>query len=180
MNNLLKIQKVSKTFYGLFSLLLIVVPLYYVGFWLLINQFPQSLITVGSPPAPMMQAPLSLSLRLIGLVVSLLPLLALVYVLFNLRQLFAFYIKGNIFSFEHVRLFKKIAKGLVFWVILSIIYDSATSVLFTFSNPPGQRELTVGISSSEITTLIIAAAIFVIAWVMDEGRMIAEEQQLTV
>jgi hypothetical protein len=47
-------------------------------------------------------------------------------------------------------------------------------------NPPGQRIVSIGFGSSEFMTLVVAGIIFVIAWVMDEGRIITEEQQLTV
>ena len=85
-----------------------------------------------------------------------------------------------IFSFEHVSLFKKTAKALVLWVIFSIIYESAKSVIFSIGNPPGSRVLKVGLSSAEITTLVVGRIVFIIAWVMDEGRILNEEKELTV
>ena len=66
------------------------------------------------------------------------------------------------------------------WVILKIIYDSAVSVIFTFGNPPGQRLLKVGFSSGEFTALFVGGIIFIIAWVMDEGRSLNEEKELTI
>jgi DUF2975 family protein len=88
--------------------------------------------------------------------------------------------KGRIFSFEHVRVFKKIAKALVLWVVLSMIYETAKSVIFSMGNPPGSGVLTLGFTSAEMTTLLVAGMTFVIAWVMDEGRILDEENKLTV
>ena len=108
------------------------------------------------------------------------PLSTLTYGLLNIRKLFLFYKEGTIFSFEHVSIFKKIAKALVLWVVLSMIYESAKSVIFSIGNPPGSRVLEVGFSSAEITTLLVGGITFLIACVMDEGRILDEENKLTV
>ena len=97
-----------------------------------------------------------------------------------MRKLFSFYKQGMIFSLSHVCIFKKTAKALVLWVVLSIVYKSAKSVIFSMGNPPGNRILEVGLTSAEITTLLVGAIIFVVAWVMDEGRILAEENELTI
>jgi hypothetical protein len=38
----------------------------------------------------------------------------------------------------------------------------------------------VGFTSSEVTTLMVGGVVWVIAWVMDEGRILTEENELTV
>ena len=53
MDNLLKIKKFSQSFHFIISLLLVVIPLYYVGYWLLINHLPDTLITVNTPSTPL-------------------------------------------------------------------------------------------------------------------------------
>ena len=180
MNNLPKIKKLSNLFYLLISVLLVAIPLYYIVYWTFINSLPEKLITRNIAPAPLVQNYLPAGLRLIGFIACLFPLAALTYGLVNIRKLFSFYKEGMIFSFEHVRLFKKTSTALIFWVFLSILYESAKSVLFSIRNPPGQRVISVGFGSPEITTLFVAGIVFVIAWVMDEGRILTEEQRLTV
>ncbi|MFA9394026.1 MAG: DUF2975 domain-containing protein [Halodesulfovibrio sp.] len=180
MDNLLQIKKLSKKFHLLFSLLLIVIPLFDAAYWALINVLPETLINVNVSSTHLSPNPLPIKLQLAGFAVSLLPLSALIYGLINIRKLFSFYREGVIFSFEHVCIFKKTSTALVLWVFSSIFYESAKSLIFSFENPPGQRIVSVGLGSPEITTLMVAGIVFVIAWVMDEGRVIAEEQQLTV
>ncbi|MCG8641653.1 MAG: DUF2975 domain-containing protein [Desulfobacterales bacterium] len=180
MNNLLKIKTVSKIFHLIISGLILILPLYYTLYWAFINHLPATLITVNTNATSSATHPLSIQLQAIGFVVSLFPLSALTYGLLNIRKLFSFYKKGVIFSYEHVNIFKKTSKALLFWVFFSIVYESAKSVLFTLGNPPGQRVFSVGISSPEITILVVAGIVFVIAWVMDEGRILTEESRLTV
>ena len=180
MDNLSKIKKFSKHFHLLLSFLLVAIPLINIGFWSLINYLPETLININTAGSPITPNKLTVQLQMIGFIVSLLPLSALLYCVTNIRKLFSFYSEGVIFSFVHVNLFKKTAIGLMLWVVFKIIYDSAVSVIFTFGNPPGQRLLKVGFSSGEITALFVGGIIFVIAWVMDEGRILNEEKELTI
>ena len=180
MDNLFKIKRIGRIIHFLLSCLLIIVPLYFLLYWVFINHLPETLITVNTLKTPIVPHQLPLKLQILGLVASLFPLAPLMYGISNLKRLFAFYREGVVFSFEHVKLFKNTAKGLLFWVALSIIYESAKSVLFTWTNPPGSRVLNVGIGSWEITTLLASGIIYVIAWVMDEGRILSEENKLTI
>jgi len=180
LDNLSKIKKLSKGFHLLLTVILFLVPLYYVLYWSLINHLPETLITVNTLSEPLISHDLPITLQFAGFLVSLLPLSALTYGLVNIRKIFSFYKQGVIFSFEHVILFKKTAKALLLWVAFSIVYESAKSVLFTISNPPGSRIINVGLGSSEMTTLMVGGIVFLIAWVMDEGRILTEENELTV
>jgi len=180
MDNLSKIKKFSKNFHLLLSFVLMVIPLYYISYWTFINYLPETLINVNTHSTPLIPNQLPIKLQIIGFITSLLPLSALTYGLVNIRKLFSFYKEGVIFSFEHVSIFKNTAKALVLWVVLSMIYESAKSVLFSAGNPPGFRVLEVRFSSAEITTLLVGGIVFVIAWVMDEGRILTEENKLTV
>jgi hypothetical protein len=180
MENLLKMKKFSRNFYWLLSFLVVLIPLYYACYWVFINYLPETLINVNTDPTPLIPHELPISLQLIGFIICLLPLSALVYVILNIRKLFSFYKEGEIFSFEHVRIFKQTAKALVMWAVLSIIYESAKSVIFSVGNPPSSRVFSVGLTSAEITTFLVGGVVFIIAWVMDEGRILNEENKLTV
>lgn len=180
MDNLKRIKKISRNFHLLFSVLIVVLPLYYIGYWAFINHFPGTLITVNSVSNPLIPNHLSIGLRLTGFLISLFPLTALIYGCVHIRKLFFFYQNGVIFSFDHVNIFKRTSISLILWVFLSIFYESAKSILFSIGNPPGQRVVSIGFSSQEMTTLVVAGIVYIIARVMDEGRMITEEQELTV
>lgn len=180
MDNLSKIKKFSKNLHLTLSFIMVVLPLYYVSYWAFVNYLPETFINVKIHPTPLIPNELPIKLQIIGFITSLLPLSALIYLVTNIRKLFSFYKDGVIFSFEHVSIFKKIAKSLVLWVVLSIIYESAKSVIFSAGNPPGTRILKVGFSSAEITTILVGCIVFIIAWVMEEGRILSEENELTV
>ena len=154
MDNLAKIKTFSRTFHLLLTIMIVAIPVYYILYWTLINDLPETLITVNTASTPLAPNYLSLKLQIIGFLTSLLPLSALVIGLTNIRRLFSFYKEGVIFSYPHVAIFKKTAKALICWVVFSIIYESAKSILFSVGNPPGSRVVQVGFGSAEITTLL--------------------------
>lgn len=180
MDNLTKIERLSKKFHLLLSLLLAVIPLYYVLYWALINHLPEKLITVNTSAPPLAPYELPIRLQVLGLLASLLPQSALIYGLVNLRKLFAFYREGILFSFEHVSILRSTSKALVLWVLFSMLYESSKSILFSVGAPPGSRVVEVTFSTAEVTTLIVGGVALVIAWVMDEGRILTEERELTI
>ena len=180
MGNLNRIKKLSQRFYLLLTILLFVIPLYYILYWAFINHLPETLLTVNTSSTPLIPLKLSWNLQLIGFLLSWLPASALLYGLIKIRKLFSFYKEGLIFSYEHVGIFKSTSRALLLWVLFSMVYESAKSVIFSIGAPPGSRVLTITFTSAEITTLMVGAILLVIAWVMDEGRMLAEERELTI
>ncbi|ADD67691.1 conserved hypothetical protein [Denitrovibrio acetiphilus DSM 12809] len=180
MGNIAKIKKVSEVFYKILTAILFLIPIFYIIFWWRINDLPTSFINVNMTPENIIQNKLSPSLQLIGFGVSLLPMGVLMYGFYYIRRLFGLYREGMVFTSDHSLFFKRLAKAFILWIFSSIVYESATSVIFSIGNPPGSRVLTVGVSSSEMLTLLIACVIWVISWVVDEGRILAEENKFTV
>ncbi len=180
MDNRSKIQKLSKMFHRFFSVLLVLIPICYFFYWTFINFLPERLITVNMDASPLIPHKISFHLQMIGAAACLLPLSALVFGILNLRKLFSYYQDGVIFSVEQVKIFKNISKALLLWAVLSIVYESIKSVLFSWGNPPGSRVLEVGLNSGQITSLIIGFLMVVIAWVMEEGSVLVEERELVI
>lgn len=180
MDNISKIQRLSVLLNRFFTALVIIVPLYYMIYWGFINELFYPLVTVNTDPTPLSTTPLSIELQLAGFLVSLLPLGAFLYTVMKVKKLFAFYIKGEIFSLEQVQIFKKIAIGLTLWVVFSIIYESVKSVIFSINNSEGSRVLSIGVDSNQVALLVLSVIILLIAKIMDEGRVIYEENKLTV
>ena len=66
------------------------------------------------------------------------------------------------------------------WVLFSIFYGAVKSIIFSTTNPPGSRVVSISFTSEELTMLIVSGIVFLIAWVMDEGRCLKEENELTI
>jgi len=180
MDNISKIKKVSKLFNILLTGLMVAIPIYFISYWLFINSFSETLVAGSSISFDGAGGALTVRLQAIGFLSSLLPLAAIIYGLLNTKRIFTLYIDGIIFSDGHVILFKKIAKAFAFWVLFSVIHESVKSVIFSWNNTVGSRHLNITFGSIEFGVIIMSVLFLVIAWIMDEGRTITEENKLTV
>jgi hypothetical protein len=105
---------------------------------------------------------------------------ALMLTLLRLRELFALYKEGRIFTLANVVCFRAVSRSLLVWAVASILYTPLAGLAVTAANPPGRHMLSLGIGSSELALFFVAAMAVVISRVMDEARRLDEEQSLTV
>ena len=95
-------------------------------------------------------------------------------------RLFRLYEQGQIFRDSNVRCFRNLSRVLIWWFAAGIVQKSLLSIALTLHNPPGQRIITVELGSPDLTALLLGAILAVIAWVMEEGRKLQEDQDFTV
>lgn len=171
------IRRASRRFGLLFQVLVVLVPLLNLLFWVSFNDLPPSFLAnlpvspTGSLPAPILVA---------GFMASLLPIGVMVFGLMTLRTLFRLYEDGIIFSAANVRCFRRLGYAFIAWVLANVIYTPVLSIIITAINPPGEKALVVQFGSPQLSALVIGGIILLIAWVMDEGRKLKDEQAHTV
>jgi hypothetical protein len=178
MPNLKRIQCASRRLRRLLLVILFLIPIINTLVWIFINKLPTELCERIIPV--FVKMPLPLSARLMGFAVTLLPTAMGMIFTYFLMQLFRLYEEGQIFRAPNVRCFRNLARVLLVWFVIGIIHQTLLSVVLTLHHPPGQRMITVGLSSGDLTTLLTGVILAVIAWVMDEGRKLQEDQDFTV
>ena len=114
--------------------------------------------------------PLSALQRLVGMVVSLPPVVMLCLAFRHLQILFGQYAQGAVFSNEAVRRLAGFGWALVLLVPVQFLTEPVVSVAVTLFNPPGHREIMIGFELYDTVALLIGGAVIVIAWVMGEAR----------
>jgi hypothetical protein len=130
-------------------------------------------------PVPITQ-PLPPAIRLGAFLAELIPLSAMLYGLARLRALFHYYEHGEIFTEKTVQCFRQLGRTLISYVFCSIVQTALLSIILSMPNPPGKRMFTIAIGSPEFTSLFIGGVILVITSVMEEARLIQEEQALII
>jgi hypothetical protein len=165
MDDITSIKRLSKSLNLFISGGLIFVPVYYILYW---SYLSPSFIDVNNDFISLIK------LQSIGFFFSLFPLCALIYTLFLLKKLLGYYENGKIFSIEQVLIFKKIAKYLTLWAVLSIVYESIKSVIFSINNVEGNRVLTLTIESYQVILLVVSIIILLLA------KIVSEENKLTI
>jgi hypothetical protein len=177
-DNQRRITRLSRRLGRLLQLCIFTLPLVPVVFWLGYNHMPQVMhenVFPGSFPAT-----LPLNGRLIALAGSLPATVVLVLALSNLKRLFALYEQGIYFQAENVRLFRTLARLALFSVIADVVNKTVIELARTINNPSGERLLSISLSSDHLKLMIVASIIMVIGMVIDEGRRINDEIELTV
>jgi hypothetical protein len=79
-----------------------------------------------------------------------------------------------------VQCYRRLGYILIAEAIANPIHGALLSIALTLHNLPGQRMLSIGLSSRDLTGAIMGGIVLVISWVMDEGRKLEEEQTLTI
>jgi hypothetical protein len=146
--------------------------------WIYINNFPEIIHRNILPYFVI--TPLPTSARFMGFIVTMMPTAVAMCGAFYLMRLFHLYEKGSIFRPSNVQCFKKLSRVLIWWFAVGIVHRSLLSVALTLHNPPGHRIFSLGIGSPDLTALLLGGILAVIAWVMEEGRKLQEDQDYTV
>jgi len=116
-----------------------------------------------------------LQFRVGALLCEVVPLGATVWAMWSLRQLFASYAQGRVFSPEPLRHLNNVATALFLGVITDFAMQAPISYLLSLHNPPGHREISLSFGTSDAAWLFIAGTVLVIARVMGEARRVADE-----
>lgn len=178
MQNRERIQRASKRLRYLLLTILWMMPVVNALAWLFMNRLPEAMYRHMLPY--FVSVPLPVSARLMGFVVVMIPTGVAMFGVFYLMRLFQLYEHGQIFRLGNVRCFRNLSRVLIWWFIAGIVHKSLLSVALTLHNPPGQRMITLELGSPDLTALLVGGILAVIAWVMEEGRKLQEDQDLTV
>lgn len=173
--SLQRVRRISRWMVAACWALLITLPLALVVYWATASE--AQLASHANLPAQVVAGPLALWQRVAGAVVTALPLGLLLVGVWQARRCFGMFAQGQVFTLQATALLGRFA-GWVAWAALaSMLASSATSVLLTLNNPPGQRHLSVGIGSDHVFTLFFAGLVWLMAAVIAQGQTLAEENE---
>jgi hypothetical protein len=178
MNNKERIQRASRRLRYLLMAVFWAMPVINAFVWIFMNRLPEMMTSEMLPYFA--RLPLPASARLMGFLVVMIPTGVAMTGAYHLMRLFELYERGEIFKLSNVHCYKKLSRLLIWWFVAGILCRSLLSVVLTLHHPPGQRMITFGLSSSNLTILLLGLILAVITWVMEEGRKLQEDQDLTV
>lgn len=171
--NLSRIQRVSRIMQALCSVILVAVPLALALLW--INFETLAPLSEMLADIPFQPANLTWINLLLGFLVSLAGAAVVLYGVSRLRRLFMLYGRGQVFTHEAARCLRGFALAIMLYAAVSPIIGGLLSVVLTMANPPGERVLTISMSSNELALLFLGACLLVISWVMLESSRLADD-----
>lgn len=118
--------------------------------------------------------------KILGGLISAIPMMIEMFILYSLIKLFKLYEDGEIFSINHVRYIRNIGYALLMGQLVEPFYQFAMGLVLTLHNPPQYRYAAITLDQTNIRILLTAFLVILISWIMAEGCKLREEQQLTI
>lgn len=163
-----KIQRVSRFFRWLFQMACIALPILSVVFWInlpsSIELIHQAFTVNDIPNSIKILHTLSSNEKLVGFLISLMPMLVNLFILYCLIQLFRLYENYEIFTLKNVQYIQYIGYTLLIGqLIINPIYEALLSVALTWHNPQGERMAVISFTGTNVGIVLIAFIIILIS-----------------
>jgi len=123
---------------------------------------------------------LSYKEKIAGGLVSAIPLVIQMFIVYSLINLFKLYEKGEIFSIKHVKTIRNIGYALLLGQCIEPFYQFVMGIVLTMNNPPHHHFAAITLDQTNVGILLTALLVILISWIMAEGCKLREEQQLTI
>jgi len=181
-----RIKKVSQFFKIIFQLIFIALPILLIVSW---YYAPTELVTLygfvhmDAIPANYRKAllhTLSTNEKMLGFLVSTIPMMVYLYILYTLIKLFSLYEKGEIFSIQPVRHIRNVGYALLATQMIEPFYEFAMGIVLTMHNPPGHRFASITMNQNNVGILLTALMVLLISWIMLEACQLKDDQRLTI
>lgn len=180
-----KIKRVSLYFRVLFQIVFCLLFLQVLGVGISWVNAPHTLaflngnIVFSLPNYPVLH-PLSFTTKLLGFLLSMIPIGISMVVVYFLVKLFQLYEQGEIFLLKNVTYIRNIGYTLLVGQLFNPVYGALMSLLLTWSNPPHHRLMQVSVDGTNVGILLTSILVILISWIMAEGHKLLEEHELTV
>ena len=115
-----------------------------------------------------------------ALAIGALPLLILLWTLAQMRALFRGLARGAVFTEATARHIRRTGQGFLALALSPILVHPAQSVLLSWANPPGQRQISLALSSEMLGYALVSGLLIVIGWAMAQATEIEAENRAFV
>ncbi len=176
-----QIQRISKRFRIIFSIILWLIPLFTIGFWIS-GGFPHIPTVDAFLPSnyvPLVQL-MPLWARLTACLLSFIPTTFVIIVMYLLIHLFTLYEQNKIFTEDNVRTIRNMGYAILVGEIVSLCYHPAITVFVSASSGITHAVAEIKFDIGDATTFMAAFVIILIAWIMRAGQQLQEESDYTV
>ena len=169
-----RLHKFSKFMANLCAVVIVAAPLGLLLIWLNFSFLgPYMKQELGLPPD--MSVPVEA--QLLSALINLTRLAIGLYGLLHLRRTFLEGAQGRYFSAGAVSSFRTFAWASLIYGIAAPIERTLVILAMTLGNPPGERMLSIGISTDHLLALFVGLLFVAVAHMFREGQRLAEENE---
>lgn len=174
--NLERLKRLSRLLYR-FSIALIVVLVgagLYVA-WLGLTD-PAELVK-NHPGAVQNPALISHSVRIAAIALAWATLGLMIHAVVSLTRMFALFSAGRVFDTDAARWMRRAGLSLFALAIFSTISRTLTILLLSLANPPGERQLAIGLEGMQLLSIFLAGVFVLVAHALVLGSEIERENR---
>ena len=117
---------------------------------------------------------------LVAWLIALVPTGIFLAAMWQVRRLFRLLASAPLFHPALPGLLRSLGGLAIAGTVAGFLARTLTVLALTLGNPPGQRQLTIGLGSDEITSLIVGLLFFAFALVMQEALRLEEDNRSIV
>ena len=122
-----------------------------------------------------MSLTMDVAARLGGFAATCLPMGVSTWALWEIWSLFGCYARGDLLSLRPARHLRRLGAALVGLSAAVPLSQTLTVLALTLGNPPGQRQLWVGVSSANYLSLLFGLVLLAVSTVLVEAARVADE-----
>ncbi|CAN0479168.1 unnamed protein product [Scytosiphon promiscuus] len=115
--------------------------------------------------------------RILAVLLSLAPLGLAIAALFFLRRLFQGFARGAALAPESGQGLKRIGIIIAAFAPVTIVVGILGSMVVSWANAPGEREVAVGVHTDDLTVLVFGMLLVVLGWILEEAAIVADENR---
>ncbi|MFA6835603.1 MAG: DUF2975 domain-containing protein [Fibrobacteraceae bacterium] len=173
-----KVQLLCFWMRRLFLFWMIFEPVMVLAIWAALPWVPEMILNSFLGEAAVSQTtPL---VRIFGMAASLPGILLHVLLFFELAKLLSLWERGKFFEEEDIRCFSRLGVYYLWGAVIGVLQRALYSVALTISNPPGMRQLSVGLSSDDLGSVAAGFFLWLLAYVLQQAYLLKKEADLTV
>jgi hypothetical protein len=167
------IRLLSRVLATICLILMALMPIIPVAYWVLTDTGILAVQANLTPEA--IQGELSIWQRVVAGLLTEIPLAIFLVGLWQVRRCFEQFSAGRFFSSSAVRSLSLFAGLTMASVAASVVTTTLVSMVLTLQNPAGSRSLTVSFGSDQVLLLFFAGMVWLMASIIHQGQMLAEE-----
>jgi Protein of unknown function (DUF2975) len=171
-SNLQKIRSTSKKLAFVCLCALVVLPALVPFVWL----GDTSTLAQRANIAPSaIQNPLQTWQRVIGILLTEIPVVLMCLGLYQVRKCFQGFARGEVFTQDATVHLKKFSVWMMGSAFAALIISALLSTLLTLGNAPGSRMVAIGVSTEQVLLLFFSGVVWLMAEIIRQGQALAQE-----
>lgn len=171
-----RLKRLSRILYG-FSIALITTLAVAGGVLTALAITDATVLTRHFPDATRDPATVSFAARIASLVLGWIAIGLMIHALRCLMRMFALFGQGRILTQDAASWMRRAGITLFVLAIYATVSRTATILLLSMGNPPGERQLAIGIEGTQLFSIFIAGVFLLVAHALVLGSEIEQENR---